>query len=100
MSTGLYAPSGNGCVGASIVAQGGAGTHAAVAPQPPLSAAYFDPAFLNFIRSAVGPCRALWFCRIYGKKSPACRPGNRFQKLGVESHDDYAHSGCFDNDQP
>ena len=78
----LPAPSEDGCVGASIVAQGGAGTHAAVAPQPLLSAAYFDPAFLNFIRSAVGPCRALWFCRIYGKKKPGLQAGQSLSEIG------------------
>ena len=82
VSTILSAPLGDGCVGTSIVAQGGAGTHAAVAPQPPLSAAYFDPAFLNFIRSAVGSCRALWFCRIYGKKKPGLQAGQSLSEIG------------------
>lgn len=75
----LPAPSEDGCVGTSIVAQGGADTHCPTPLQPPLNAAYFDPAFLNFIRSAIGSSIALWFCRIYGKKSPAGGPGNGFQ---------------------
>lgn len=78
----LPAPPGDGCVEASILPQGWAGTHAAVAPQPPLSAAYFDPAFLNFIRSAFGPCRALWFRRIYGKKKPGLQAGQLLSGIG------------------
>lgn len=37
--------------------------------RPPLSAAYFDPAFINCISSAIAdPELALQFCRCYGSK--------------------------------
>lgn len=72
---------GNGLEATSI-ARGRVGTHCPTSLQPLLSAAYFDPAFLNFIRSAVGPCRALWFCRICGKKKPGLQAGQSLSEIG------------------